>query len=50
MIFLHNMIPLSDARLFTLRLTTSDWLTTFDSQRLNSGKPLGISCCEWLWL
>jgi len=31
-----------------VRLTTS-WLITSYSQRLNSGKPLGIGCCEWLW-
>jgi len=24
-------------------------LTTSHSQRLNSGKPLGTGCCEWLW-
>jgi len=28
--------------LTTVRLTTSH------SQRLNSEKPLGIGCCEWL--
>jgi len=31
-----------------VRLTTSR-LTTSHSQCLNSGKPLGIGCCEWLW-
>jgi len=30
------------------RLPTSQ-LTTSHSQRLNSGKPLGTGCCEWLW-
>jgi len=24
-------------------------LGTNHSQRLNSGKPLGTGCCEWLW-
>jgi len=24
-------------------------LTISHSQRLNSGKPLGTGCCEWLW-
>jgi len=24
-------------------------LITSHSQRLNSGKPLGTGCCEWLW-
>jgi len=33
----------SGACLPTLQLTTSH------SQRLNSGKPLGTSYCEWLW-
>jgi len=33
----------SGARLPTLQLTISH------SQRLNSGKPLGTGCCEWLW-
>jgi len=34
---------MSDARLPVLQLTISY------SQRLNSGKPLGTDCCEWLW-
>jgi len=33
----------SDARLATLRLPISHL------QRLNSRKPLGTGCCEWLW-
>jgi len=31
-----------------VRLTMSQ-LTISHSQRLNSGKPLDIGCCEWLW-